>query len=209
MKTATAKRRVTVPVADDSHAHVTVGMKYALNVVSGKIDACKWVKAACQRHINDLRRAETATFPYRFDSRAGERVCRFIENFPHIKGIWASRHEIIHLEPWQCFIVLSVFGWKRVKDGTRRFREMYVECPRKNGKSVFAAAIGLYMLTADGEVGAEVYSGATTEAQAWEVFRPARLMAMKAIGFTEHYGVGVRKGLARECTTRWEEGMLQ
>ena len=191
MKTAPAPRRTAKPAPEDTHSHVAAGMKYALDVVSGVIDACKWTKAACQRHLNDLRRAETDAFPYQFDSRAGERACRFIENLPHIKGVWASRHELIVLQPWQCFLVSSVFGWRRMKDGTRRFREMYLEVPRKNGKSVFAAAIGLYMLTEDGEAGAEIYSGATTEAQAWEVFRPARLMALKAVGFTEHYGVGV------------------
>ena len=51
--------------------------------------------------------------------------------------------------------------------------------------------MGLYMLVADGEEGAEVYSGATTEKQAWEVYGPARIMAERAENFTEHYGVEV------------------
>ena len=189
MKTASAKRQGKASAGYDKYPHVTAGMKYALDVVSGKVDACKYVRAACQRHLDDLRRAETDAFPYYFDSRVGERVCRFIENLPHIKGIWAGK--LIHLEAWQCFVVTVVFGWKRVKDDTRRFREMYMEVPRKNAKSTLAAGIGLYMFTEDGECGAEIYSGATTEVQAWEVFRPARLMAMKAKGFKEHYGVGI------------------
>ena len=63
--------------------------------------------------------------------------------------------------------------------------------PRKNGKSAEAATTGLYMLSSDDEYGAEVYSGATTEKQAWEVFRPAKLMATRAEGFIEATGVEV------------------
>ena len=98
----------------------------------------------------------------------------------------------LKLEPWQKFILSTLFGWKRAKDGLRRFREAYIEVPRKNGKSCFVAPMGLYMLVADGEEGAEVYSGATTEKQAWEVYGPAQIMAKRAEGFMEHYGVDVR-----------------
>jgi phage terminase large subunit-like protein len=63
--------------------------------------------------------------------------------------------------------------------------------PRKNGKSALSAGIGLYMLCADGEFGAEVYSGATNEKQAWEVFKPARLMAMRTPALCSRFGVDV------------------
>ena len=111
---------------------------------------------------------------------------------PHVKGEWARKRMTLKLEPWQKFILSTLFGWKRAKDGLRRFREAYIEVPRKNGKSCFVAPMGLYMLVADGEEGAEVYSGATTEKQAWEVYGPARIMAKRAEGFMEHYGVDVR-----------------
>lgn len=81
------------------------------------------------------------------------------------------------------------FGWKRKKDGLRRFRESYWEVNRKNGKSVIAAGIGLAMFAADNEFGAEVCSGSTTEKQAWEVFRPARLMAMRSPMLLEAAGI--------------------
>lgn len=169
--------------------HVARSLKYARDVTSGKISACKWVKLACQRQLDDLAREKSADWPYRFDNSRAERVCNFIENLPHIKGKWAG--ELIKLEPWQEFVLTTVFGWVRKTDGMRRFREMYLEVPRKNAKSTIAAGIGLYMFTEDGEPGAEVYSGATSEKQAWEVFRPARLMAKKAEGFKEHYGIEV------------------
>lgn len=170
--------------------HAAVAHRYATDVVSGKIDACKFVIQACQRHLDDLVRAETA-WPYTFDEAAAEKVCRFAELMPHTKGIWASKSQRIQLQPWQAFILASIFGWKRKRDGLRRYREAYIEVPRKNGKSQIAAIVGLYMLSADGEAGAEVYCGATSEKQAWEVFRPAKFMADKVEAFRQHYGVTV------------------
>lgn len=178
---------------ESSHPHVDAGLQYARDVVAGRTLACKWVRLACKRQLDDLTRWDgVKDAPYYFDRNAAERICRFKELMPHVKGIWARQREKLHLEPWQCFIDTTLFGWKRTADGLRRFREAYEEIPRKNGKSCFVAPLGLYMLTEDGEEGAEVYSGATTEKQAWEVYGPARLMALRAEGFTDHYGVDVR-----------------
>lgn len=169
--------------------HSTVCNNYAADVVDEKILAGEWVKAACKRHLDDLERGDG--YPYCFDSDRVRRVVRFIELLPHVKGKWASSNQSIKLEPWQVFIVGSIFGWVRKSDGMRRFREAYLEIPRKNGKSVLAAGIGLYCLVADDEYGAEVYSGATTEKQAWEVFRPAKLMASKTPALLEKFGLEV------------------
>lgn len=110
---------------------------------------------------------------------------------PHTKGKWARERRLLKLEPWQLFIFCSVFGWVSKKSGLRRFREVYCEIPRKNGKSVIVAGIALHMLCGDGEFGAEVYCGATTEKQAWEVFRPARLMMLKTPELVEYAGVEI------------------
>lgn len=114
-----------------------------------------------------------------FDPDKVERVCAFAELMPHVKGKWSQKKEFIKLQDWQVFILACLFGFIDA-EGRRRFRQAYIMLPRKQGKSVLAAVIGLYMLTMDGEAGAEVYCGATSEAQAWEVFRPAKLMAEKA-----------------------------
>jgi phage terminase large subunit-like protein len=175
------------------HPHVDAGLQYARDVVAGGIPACKWVRLACQRQIDDLARWDGVEgSPYYFDRDAAERVCRFSEMMPHVKGEWARKRETMRLEPWQCFIVTTLFGWLRDGDGLRRFRESYTEIPRKNGKSSLVAPLGLYMFAADGEQGAEVYSGATTEKQAWEVYGPAQAMAKSAEGFVDFYGVDVR-----------------
>lgn len=168
--------------------YVETAHQYARDVLDGDVLACKWVRLACERHLDDLDRSGSEGFPYRFDREAAAQPCRFIENLPHVKGRWGARGETIELEPWQCFFVCVLFGWLR-EDGTRRFRRAYLEVPRKNAKSTLAAAIGLYCLVEDDEYGAEVYSGATTEEQALEVFRPAWQMVSRTEDLREFYGL--------------------
>ena len=162
-------------------------------MVEGRTLACKWVRLACKRHLEDLARERDPDFPYRFDPQKGARACRFIELLPHIKGEWArpapGRSNLIKLEAWEKFIVCAIFAWVDKKKGLRRYSEAYVCVPRKNAKSTLAAAIALYMLAADGEYGAEVYSGATTEKQAWEVFRPAWLMVKRTPELEKYFGI--------------------
>ncbi len=147
-------------------------------MLAGDIVAGKFERQACARALRDFKRQGKKTFPYWFDAKEANRACRFIENLPHIKGEWAKRRELLHLEGWQCFVVCMLFGWKcsrtiedaagnvLMHEGTRRFRTVYLEVARKNAKSTLLSAIGLYMLAADGEEGAEIYSAATTHKQA-------------------------------------------
>lgn len=174
-----------------SYPNVNAANKYARDVLAGRIPACKEVRQACRRHLDDLKAAKSRSFPYRFDRDAAETVCVFIQLLPHTKGRWARERRLITLEPWQLFIFCAIFGWLRKKSGLRRFSEAYVEVERKNGKSVMAAGVANYMLAADGEYGAEVYCGATTEKQAWEVFRPARLMLMKSPALVSAAGIEI------------------
>lgn len=176
-------------MAKAKHPHTNDLNKYARDVVKGKVLACKWVKLAAERHLNDLERAKQKSFPYKFDPAKVEEFVNFAELMPHVKGEWAGSN--IKFEPWQKFCLGVPFGWVRKADGFRRYREVYLEIPRKNSKSTIGAVVGNYMLSADEEPGAEVYSGATTEKQAWEVFRPARLMALRADGYSDYFGVDV------------------
>jgi phage terminase large subunit-like protein len=175
----------------ETRDYSAIGEQYARDVVGKKIPAGKYVRLACKRHLADLRKQRRRDFPYRFDPAKARRICKFIELLPHTKGRWARTKERIHLEPWQVFILTCVFGWLRKGSGLRRFRKLFLLVPRKNGKSIIAAGIGLFMLCADDEVGAEIYSGATNEKQAWEVFRPARLMAERTPALQSKYGVQV------------------
>ncbi len=182
--------------------YAAIARQYAKDVVAGKILTCKWVQRACERQLADLNRFKGKDSPYRFnpklatkDGRAfhpADNLCAFIERLPHVKGPLAG--ETIKLEPWQVFILTTVFGWVK-PDGNRRFRRSYIEVPRGNAKSTLSSALALYMLAADGEGGAEVYSLATTRDQARIVFGDAQTMARRSQGFRTRFasdeGLGV------------------
>lgn len=135
--------------------------RYVDDVLAGRQVACRWVRLACLRHAKDLQ--EAGERGLHFDVDAARKAIAFFSLLKHSKGEWAGRP--ITLEPWQQFVLWCLFGWKRA-DGTRRFRTSYLEVARKNGKTTIAAGLGLYLMLADGEPGAEVYSAATIRSQA-------------------------------------------
>lgn len=117
----------------------------------------------------------TSSTEFWFDEAAADRAVQFFEQYlRHVKGKWAGVP--FELMDWQRDkIIRPLFGWKRM-DGTRKYRVAYIEIPRKNGKSTLAAGIALYLLTADGEPGSEVYSAAADREQAAIVFETAKAM---------------------------------
>ena len=164
---------------------------------SGKIVACHWVRRAVERYYSDLDQALDKGWV--FSRKHAERAINFIEHLRHIKGKWAG--EYLKLEPWQCFIVWNIFGWLMAGTMTRRYTEAYVELARKNGKSTLAAGIALYLEFADKEMGAEVYSVATTRDQARICFRYAQDMVR--FSDLKSYAVVTRDAIAYEplgCT---------
>lgn len=114
-----------------------------------------------------------------FEIPAAERVIRFFEKYlRHSKGKWGGKP--FRLLDWQKYELLGpLFGWKR-PDGTRRFRIGYIEIPKKNGKSTISSGITLYLLMADGEPGAEVYSAAADRDQASIIFNESKHMVQKS-----------------------------
>lgn len=171
--------------------HVDAALAYARAVVAGDLPACKWTRMACQRQLNDLERLPEDGWPWVFDLDRAARPCEFVELLPHIKGKWAREGKLIELEPWQSFIITTVFGWIHRETGLRRYREGYVEVPRKNAKSTLSSGLALYMLTADDEHGAEVYSAATTRDQARIVFDDAKAMAQRTPDLRTYLGVSI------------------
>lgn len=150
---------------------------YALDVVSGRVVAGRLVIDACRRHLRDLDRAKESGSTLRFNAALADRAMQFCSLLPLTKGKGAG--ETLHLQPWQVFVVGSLFGWQRKTDAgkwVRRYRIAYVEIARKNGKTTLAAAIALYLMLADGEHGPEIYAGATKYDQAAIVWDEARAM---------------------------------
>ena len=151
-------------------------LRYIDAVINEKMPVCNWTKLAIKRHIDDLKTAGRRG--YYFDEKQAERVLKFFSFLHHSKGEFAGKPFI--LAPWEQFIIYCLYGWRRKKDGLRRFKTAFLEVARKNGKSTFAAGNGLYLLDGDGEAGAEVYVVATKRDQAKIIFSEAQNMVRSA-----------------------------
>lgn len=145
---------------------------YAQRVVGGVEPAGKYHRLACARHLKDLQRAGTKAFPYVFSHARAERFFRFAQRLKHYRGQWAGR--FIVLQPYQKFRLGSLFGWIHPTTRLRRFRTSYNELPRKQGKSLEAAVVALYVTFFDDEPGAEGYCIATKREQAKIVFNDCK-----------------------------------
>ncbi|MES2706092.1 MAG: terminase TerL endonuclease subunit [Verrucomicrobiota bacterium] len=137
---------------------------YARAVIAGTAAAGKLVRQACERHLRDLERQGTAEFPFVWEPARGDIFARFCLLLRHYKGRF--KNQPFELAPFQQFISGNVFGWVHKDTKLRRFRTAVIRVPRKNGKTAFAAALALYLLSMDGESGAEVYFAATRRDQA-------------------------------------------
>jgi len=154
--------------------------RYIANVLEGKINTCKWVKLACQRHVDDLE--NSAARGLYFDRSAAIYAEQFFAQvLRHPKNsIRAKVGAPFKLEPWQlATIIWPLFGWKRA-DGSRRFRRGFVGIPKKNGKSSISAGIADLLVFADREYSAEVFSVAGSRDQAKIIFDISSTMAESA-----------------------------
>lgn len=118
-----------------------------------------------------------------FDPDRVDRVLAAFRALTHVSGIWAGKP--LNPDPWQvAYILAPTFGWVRWSDPAggyvRIIRDLYVDVPRKNGKSTISAGIALYMACADGEAGAQVVTAATSKEQAKFVFAPIKTLAEQA-----------------------------
>ena len=131
--------------------------KYADGVRSGTLWAPKYVRAPLARHDKDLGRIGKRGFPYVFEPERGLRVISFIELLRYGSGL--KKNEPIRLEPWQHFLIVLIFGWVRKNNGERRFNNVYISLPKKNGKTALIAWIMLYCLIGEKTVN---FSGVCT-----------------------------------------------
>lgn len=125
----------------------------------------------------------------RFDPARVDKVLAAFGLLRHTKGKWAGKP--LKPDPWQvAYILAPVFGWVRFDRDCRKWvrviRSVYVDLPRKNGKSTTVGGIGIYLTAADGEQGAEVVAAATTKDQARFVFAPIKALAEKAPALKGH-----------------------
>lgn len=147
--------------------------EYCEKIKSGEIVTSKRVKAVYKQEVARMEKGDKDP-DYYFDEEAGERPILFIERFcKQSQGIIGAP---IVLELFQKAFIQLLFGWREKGSGWRRFRETMFLVGRKNGKSTLLAAIALYMMIADSEGAAEIYSVATKKDQARKVLVEARNM---------------------------------
>ena len=118
-------------------------------ITSGRIRAGKWIKAIYKILVEGIKNGEWV-----FDQKKANKAIKFIENYCHHSE---GRNDLLKLELWQKAIVSAIFGILDKNTGYRQFREVFLVVARKNGKTLFAAAIMAYMAYIDGEYGAKLY----------------------------------------------------
>lgn len=156
---------------------------YCNGVLAGTIPACSWVKKAVERFARDLTKQNTKEFPYYFEPKAAQHFFDFCEQeLVQFEGVFAGTP--LKLEPWQKFVFGNLFGWLKTErlrgNSVRRFREAIIEIPKKQGKSILAAAISLYLIWWDNVPGAQVYGLARNRSHAEKLsYRSARSMVRK------------------------------
>jgi len=167
--------------------------RYALAVRAGETVAGPHVRAACERHLRDYQRAKSKGLVW--DVASVEWVIDYFRTVLKLSG-GAHEESPFEPEPWQAFVLGSLFGWKRAADGTRRFRIAFVETGKGSGKTPLSAGIGHFMATADDEPRAEIYAAAVDKDQASVLFRDAVAMARLSTGLSKR--VSFSGGVGRE-----------
>ena len=150
--------------------------EYANKVLSGEIIAGKLIQLTCNRFFEFLKRDDVY-----FDTDKADKPVNFIYKLKHTESPWTGIN--FTLEPWQKFIVYCIFGLCWVKNDNRVCRSTYIQISRKCGKSSFAAALSLYGIVADGEIGAQVYLCSPSNSQTQQDFT-----------YVKNYVEGINKG---------------
>lgn len=170
-------------------------------VVSGK------VKRLYKKLYADL---SDAASEYEYRPKRANHALEFIENFcKHSKGKWGGKPVILEL--WQKSLVAAMFGFVHKIDGTRKYREVMLVVARKNGKSTLASAIGLYLMVADSEPGAEVYAVATKKDQAKIIWLEAKRMVQKSpvLFLSRENPQGIIKPLVAELVSDFNDSFFK
>lgn len=171
-------------------------LQYPADVLAGRVVAGEYIRLACERFFALMEDER-----YEFREERVERVIRLFSHLKHFKG----RHSgsPFRLEPWQAWIVASIYGFYHKKDGSRLTQTVYIEVARKNGKTALAAGIGLHALFNDGEDGAEVYFAANSRDQVKISAWPLCSNFAKAFDPQEKYLKVFRDTINYDKTVSW------
>jgi phage terminase large subunit-like protein len=150
--------------------------KYIQDVTTGKRQASERERLSVLRHVNDLK---NKSFDYYFDEKEADIWIEQISMFRLVEGPLAG--ELFPIQPFQAFIVASIFGWKHKKTKLRRFNDAYIQIPKKNAKSTLMAAIIAAMFFLEDEGMGQYIFAATSRKQASICFKVAKAMIKKYI----------------------------
>lgn len=175
--TTRVKKSRAAPEPVELHDPVT---EWAQDVVDGRVVQGPWVRAACQRHLDDLQHGYKRGLHW--ELKAALLKIRFFEDELRLNGGQFEGLPFL-LHPSQKFRIGCLFGWKR-SDGTRRFRRFYDEEGKGNGKSPLLAGIGFLGMVADLESRAEIYAAGAKKDQAQVLFRDAVAMVEQSPGLS-------------------------
>lgn len=156
-------------------------LQYPADVRDGKIEVCRYVKLAVERHYRDLENAEEKG--WYFSDKAAQKALRFFDFLVLTKAVSKATVPVsqinpdgtirFQLLPWQAFMVASIYGWKIKATKKRRFTESYLEVPKKNAKSTLHSGLANLMLIYDNEPAPDIIFAAYTRDQANICFEEA------------------------------------
>lgn len=143
--------------------------KYAHDVVSGKIIAGKWVRLACQRHLDDLERDDVY-----FDVAAAKSIVLWFKFIPITDGKLVGQSTSLY--HWQIFFVCNLIAWKVRDTGFRKYKYAYAQVARKGGKTTLTGGLTLYLMYKSGYFRPRAYAAATKKDQAKLLWSDAKSM---------------------------------
>ncbi len=168
--------------------------RYYRRIVEGKETVSRKVRLVYQEQVRII---DSKNGRWKYDAKKADRAIFFIENFcRQSKGKYGGK--FLKLELWQKALIAATFGIVEKKTGLRKYRQVMLCIGRKSGKSTLASAVGLYMMIADGEPGAEVYAAATKKDQAKIIWQEARRMVEKSPDLRRHIKPLVAEMVSKE-----------
>jgi phage terminase large subunit-like protein len=173
-------------------------LEYWEKIQAGEIEVSNKVYRTYKKVVNDIHDPGE----YFYSSKRANHVLEFAENYcRHSKGKFGGKP--VRLELWEKAHLAAVFGFIDI-EGNRKYRESLLIVGKKNGKSLLASIVGLYMLTADGEMGPEVYAVATKKDQSKIIWLESKRMVRKSPALTKRV-----RSLVAELDTDFNDGVFK
>jgi len=162
---------------------MTKSERYIQNILTSKVNHGKYIKFLCEQHENDLVKSKL----YYFDADEANKYIRFIESLVFTQGKWAGKPFL--LEDWQAFFISMMFGWKAKSTDLRRYKQVTLNVPKKNGKTELGAAIAVACAYLDKEERGQIFMSATSQDQAKICFDAAKAIVEKSKGLSSRFQI--------------------